>query len=273
MSFNPITFDGKVRPASADGAVFFGALGDCVLDGCNITNSGNVITISAGHILAGGRVIEVLGDTSYTVSPTVASGVGRLLLNLDTSESPVFTLSEEYQSAESGFITLVTEAINITGTEYQLELCRFEVASSSISSIIGTIMNYYANKYYGKSITYSFLGDTGNIAFRRNGDIISFYGNVAGSSKFTSFANGTSVFTDMPDVFKPMAPSGGIALARTVNSQATATQYPCTWQVTTAGELKIYGNNTNIRNCQYIMLQGTYLGWNNYWAENPFPRG
>lgn len=254
MSFNPITFDGKVRPASADGAVFFGALGDCALDGCNITNSGNVLTIGAGHILAGGRVIEVVGDTSYTVSPTVASGVGRLLLNIDLSSTPVFNLSEEYQSAESGFITLVTDEININGTEYQVELCRYSVSSSAISSITGTLPLATATE----TATVVIGSGPNQAYFRKDGKSCNLSAQFA-SSLIGTIADNTTLFT-APEGYRPAVQTyAGIVVGRTANGWATSNYYAFPLLVNSAGACIVRGNTSQLGSCVGFAVSGNWI--------------
>lgn len=268
MSLKPITFDGEIRPASADGAIFFGALGgrNCSLDGCAITNAGNIITITAGHLLIGGRVIEVEGDTSYTVSPTVTTGVGRLILNIDLADVPVFTLSEEYQSSESGLITLTKESINISGTVYQAEICRFTVASSTISEFTYKIPTMYANKYMTAKFACTLAGTTSTTNIYRDGNWAQLYLNFSASSTFSTFVTGETV-GEVPTGFRPSASVSVAGFART-GSTATSNYYPVGVTINTAGAINVTANQANIRTCNLVRFNVVYRCASSYWINN-----
>ena len=285
MALEGVTFDLQTVGSRDDGSINWAALGggDCLLEP-NMTfnlTSGTSITLSTGHIALGGRVIRVNGAYVFSLTPTVTTGYGRIVARIDLSQ-PVteqtfdqLSITEEYVTSEASFAQLTQGFINMPNFsgEYEQELCRFTVADGEATEITSTLNLFYRAQYYGKSQAYSFLGNTGNIAFRRDGNNIVFYGTISGSSAFSNFSNGASVFTELPDVFKPLAAHGGIALARTTNSQATTAYYPCTWQVTTNGAFNIYGNNTDIKKCQYMLLSGSYLGNYSFWINNPGYRG
>lgn len=246
MSLRAITFDGMTRPASSDGAVFFGGLDgrDVALDGCTITNSGNVITITAGHLLLGGRVIAVEGDTSYTVAPSLATGYGRLLINIDITATPVFSFSEEYQTAESGFSTLTKEAINITGSIYNTEVCRFSVSSSVASNMISTLPLFSTTQ--NATVV---IGSGPNLAyFRKDGKSCTVSAQFA-SSLIGTIADNTTLFT-APEGYRPTVQTyAGIAIGRTANSWASSTYYTFPILINSGGAVFVRGNSTQLGSC------------------------
>jgi hypothetical protein len=84
--------------------------------------SGPKIQITAGKILAKGRVCRVPSTSSFTVSST---GYSRLIVTVDLSKSVEQQVSLDVQNASaiSGFAALTQNDINQGGTKYQFVLC------------------------------------------------------------------------------------------------------------------------------------------------------
>ena len=94
-----------------------------IIDGCAITKNNSTIYIAAGHIVAGGALVEV-----EAMSLPVSSG-GELVLriNLD-DEAPVKIITRTAQ-------TLTQQDIVDGGKIYELQLATYTYASGSIASL------------------------------------------------------------------------------------------------------------------------------------------
>ena len=135
MALSGVTFDGCAVSARDHGVLFSGLFPDGVLRGCAINFSGSSATISAGYLIACGRVIEVESATSVSVTGTQYS---QIVLTINAS-TPAFTLSC-VNSASTTFPALQQDDINDgVSTTYQLELAVIDVAGNAILSTIGSV--------------------------------------------------------------------------------------------------------------------------------------
>ena len=103
-----------------------------------VTISNNVLTITQSTAIVGGRVISFT-QTAITASPTVTSGVGRLVLSITGANgTPAAEILQEYASTASGFRSLTKGTINrfTSQNTYEAEICTFKVSSSNISNLV-----------------------------------------------------------------------------------------------------------------------------------------
>ena len=94
---------------------------DGILDGCTVTKSGATINIAAGHIVAGGALVEVEA-TSLTVSAS-----GELVLRIDkASDNPAQIVAR----AATG---LTQQDLTNGGTIYEYRLATYTYSAGSVS--------------------------------------------------------------------------------------------------------------------------------------------
>lgn len=152
MALKGITFDNQAVLSKFDGA-FYQVMAtrgtDWRIRGGNGTLSGNNVTIAQGFILVGGRLIQIDGNTSHTLTPTITNGYGRLKVEIDLTKTATestfnqVSLTEEYSATQEGFSTLVHGDIAFSGTKYEAVLYVFQVTNSTVTSIIETMPLFY----------------------------------------------------------------------------------------------------------------------------------
>lgn len=134
MALSGVTFDGCSVSARDHGVLFSGILPDGILRGCTVSYSAGSASISAGYLIACGRVIEVESTTSVSVTGTQYS---QIVLTINAS-TPTFTLSC-VNSSSTTFPALQQDDINDgVSTTYQLEMAVIDVANNSVLSSIGS---------------------------------------------------------------------------------------------------------------------------------------
>lgn len=146
MAFTPRTFTGASVRALDDGALyqFFARNQDAIFNVApgTMTLSANTLSIGQSNWLVGGRNLYT-GSESIVLSPTLANGVGRVIVQLTqaNSSTPVVTFIQEYQANDTSFRDLTQGTINRFGsqTTYECELCRFTVTNSSCSALVMSI--------------------------------------------------------------------------------------------------------------------------------------
>ncbi|MGI6154257.1 MAG: pyocin knob domain-containing protein [Christensenellaceae bacterium] len=115
--------------------------GDGVLTGCGVSGTGFAVTIEAGYFIAAGRVCQIDGVEILDVTPGIQTGFMRLKYRIDLKKeasSLEFAQGEwqmEYASSPDGFIELVQEDINGTGTVYEAEFAVFAIVGGSIANV------------------------------------------------------------------------------------------------------------------------------------------
>lgn len=133
MSVNIITYTGQTRTAQHDAMTYDAAIGQSgILYGCEITASGNTLTIGGGFGIIKGRIFQI-EEESITI-PLASSGSQSkcLVLTLDLSNS-------EYPLAltvQSGDYTLTQDAdTNFDAGIYQIKLATFTVSTTEVSNV------------------------------------------------------------------------------------------------------------------------------------------
>lgn len=102
-------------------------ISDRIVDGCAITKSGANIYIAAGHIVAGGALVEVTATTF-----TVSSG-GELVLRINTGAET------QAQIITRSATTLTRQDLTNGGSVYELQLAKYTFASGAVSSLTVTV--------------------------------------------------------------------------------------------------------------------------------------
>ena len=136
MSVNIITYTGKTRTAQHDAMTYDAAIGQSgILYGCEITASGNTLTVGGGFGIIKGRVFQI-EEEAITV-PLASSGSQSkclvLTLDLSNSEHPLAL------AVQSGDYTLTQDAdTNFDAGIYQIKLATFTVTSVDITDVYMT---------------------------------------------------------------------------------------------------------------------------------------
>lgn len=138
-----ITFDLQTVLSKNDGRLYQTLFGnDYILSGCTCTAmaSGTNINIEEGYAVVGGRIIHFDGGEVKTLTPTLTTGYGRIVIDIDltgvatATEFKQVTLIEQYSTTET-FQELTKDDINLSGTHYQAELCRFPISASAAGDV------------------------------------------------------------------------------------------------------------------------------------------
>ena len=136
MSVNIVTYTGKTRTAQHDAMTYDAAIGQSgILYGCEITATGNTLTVGGGFGIIKGRVFQI-EEESITV-PLASSGTQNkmLVLTLDLSNSSEpLALSVQDSSYE---LTQDNDANFDTGI-YQIRMATFDVTSVEIANVYMT---------------------------------------------------------------------------------------------------------------------------------------
>ena len=136
MSVNIITYTGKTRTAQHDAMTYDAAIGQSgILYGCEITATGNTLTVGGGFGIIKGRVFQI-EEEAITV-PLASSGSQSkclvLTLDLSNSEHPLAL------AVQSGDYTLTQDAdANFDTGIYQIRMATFDVTSVEIANVYMT---------------------------------------------------------------------------------------------------------------------------------------
>jgi hypothetical protein len=144
-TLNGVGFDLQTVRAIDDARIRETQFVDGILRGCALTFSGADLTIATGAYMFKGREVAVDSDTTLTTVPTYTNGYARLKYVIDLSQAASdtsFTQGAtvlEYASSNS-FAALTQQDINDgTHTSYEVEICRVQYTSGSITSIVSQI--------------------------------------------------------------------------------------------------------------------------------------
>lgn len=106
-----------------------------VTKGCNLSNTNNSVTISAGYFCVMGRFLEIIGNE--TISDISNTGYYQLICEIDLSKTN--TSSELNQAVIklirniSGYANLTKEDLFDGGSVYQYEFARFKVTETGVT--------------------------------------------------------------------------------------------------------------------------------------------
>lgn len=136
MSVNIITYTGRTRTAQHDAMTYDAAIGQSgILYGCEITATGNTLTVGGGFGIIKGRVFQI-EEEAITVPLTSSGSQSKCLvltLDLSNSEHPLAL------AVQSGDYTLTQDAdANFDTGIYQIKLATFTVTSVEITDVYMT---------------------------------------------------------------------------------------------------------------------------------------
>lgn len=136
MSVNIITYTGKTRTAQHDAMTYDAAIGQSgILYGCDITATGNTLTVGGGFGIVKGRVFDI-EEESITV-PLASSGTQNkmlvLTIDLSNTSTPIALSVEDaaYELAQDAYA-------NFTDGIYQIKMATFTVTSVEITDVYMT---------------------------------------------------------------------------------------------------------------------------------------
>ena len=162
-----ITYSEQTVTPMNDAIVYDAGIGkDGVLNGIEVTTSGNTISITGGYGVIRGRLFQIY-DTQIPV--TLSSGsnlLGRLYIRLDLSNvSEPVTIQTEVASSLSS-LTQEYDA-NFTNGIFEIELAKFTVTSSEITDLTRTISGVHSGILFIETTDWSLdeLVDAGTYYF------------------------------------------------------------------------------------------------------------
>ena len=136
MAFQKITFPSSTLTAPNFGALFAGTLTDGSLSGCAVSYSGGTLTITAGYLVACGRLIYNNATITQTVTGT---GTRQVLLVIDASGTGTLSITVQNEAE------LTQEDINNgVDTDYELELAAIDMSSGSLVRSLGPAQAKYS---------------------------------------------------------------------------------------------------------------------------------
>lgn len=141
MSFQGINFANQRLLPSDDGRLYQNIFNDGALYGCAITYSGTKLTIAQGHLVIGGRQIEIESAEVLDVNQAV-SGFAQIVIAIDlTKTATISTFNQisievRYAAAEDGFSTLTQTDINGSGSYYEAQLALLSLGTGGITGIV-----------------------------------------------------------------------------------------------------------------------------------------
>ena len=146
MALNALIFDNRNNDSQNWRRIFQNLYGDGILRGCEIVFTSNSVTVADGLLMIAGGAIDVNGNTTISVSPTITTGYVQLKIQIDLSNGseasgagPVSLITEF--SATPTFLPLTQEDINGAGEVYEQEIAVFQISGGNVTSIVRTLPN------------------------------------------------------------------------------------------------------------------------------------
>lgn len=192
-----ITFDLQNVLSKNDGRLYQAIFGsDYILNGCacSATDGGANIQIAEGYVAVGGRVVHFDGGEKKTITPTLTTGHGRLIIDIDLTKASTadefkqVSLVEQYSTTQT-FPDLTQNDINLSGTHYQAELCRFPISSSTAGNVTVTLPNFNVERTVGALLP--FASETYDFGKSDNRFKVGYFKglNVSATSRFSGTLN------------------------------------------------------------------------------------
>lgn len=141
MALQGKTFDNQLVRAKDDGGLYGAVLSDGILWGCERYLNANKLTLAAGQVIVGGRVITIEGSEVVTLNPTFSANYGRVLIEVDLNQLSTQETFEQVKilqqySSTDNFPDLTLEDINNTGKIRQWCIATYRVLSGDATEII-----------------------------------------------------------------------------------------------------------------------------------------
>lgn len=227
MSFVPVTFGGENVTPKNDGGLYQAHFGDGILWGCGMSLTGTPytdLTISAGEMIIGGRVIYVDGATDIDLT-SIANTTNFVQIKgvITLGNTPVFDTAL-VESATATFPGLTQEDINDNGTTYEVQLAVVQASSGTPTAIYSTI-------------GYSALVSAGGV---QSGGYISLYGASGVRRAVNLYENDVLVGRLRNNAVT------GYTEVGTVNSDGTL---KAGLRASNATQVEIFANNGTIKLC------------------------
>ena len=157
--YSGVTFSQQVVTPADYATVRRAVIPDGILEGCAFDYAGDVLSMSAGALLACGRHVRHISSHNWNLVGA-ASGYARIVLDVDLSRAS--TVDEfdqvndfiEYAADLSEFQPLEQSNINTSGVKYQIELCVVALGSGGITGLLRSAkllqpQNLYAPAGFG----------------------------------------------------------------------------------------------------------------------------
>ena len=136
MAINIITYSGKVRTAKHDAIVYDAALDRSgILNGCNVTVNGDILTVALGYGIIKGRVFEVTEESFRVEFPSSGTKVGGLAVTLDLG-NPSNLLSMGVVSADSELELDKDNSANFNNGRYQMLIAKYTLTTSAVTNLV-----------------------------------------------------------------------------------------------------------------------------------------
>ena len=207
------TFNGQSISAQNDAIIYQTAAPmNGIIKGCEITlTQSNILHIAAGYGLIRGRLFEVEAEDILVNFPASGTLVGQLYIRMDlaNTESPI---SLQVETAASLSSLVADPDVNFNLTEFDLQLCTFEISVTEITHLVETSPIIWANNNYVQRNTDYVIGD---VVFCQDAPNHIFYCIHAGTTATTQplaysnllpYYRGTSTVIDGSCRFKAYCP-------------------------------------------------------------------
>lgn len=205
----------RMTPADL-GRIYETILSDGIVQGCVMSYSGATLSMGAGYIMAGGKLLCVPSAVSRTINQAT-SGYARLLLTIDLTKTATKTnfeqaeLSVEYSATSGGFPSLTQSDVNGAGTVYQLAIAVVSLGAVGITGIVEAIQPAVIPKealtalggasitkiWENASLSSSFANQTIFIDLSDADLVLITY---AGRADSANFSRATSIICEVPPV-------------------------------------------------------------------------
>ena len=219
------TFNGQSISAQNDSIIYQTAVPmNGIIKGCDITLSqSNILHIAAGYGLIRGRLFEIEAEDIQVNFPSLETLAGQLYIKMDlaNAENPI---SLEVETGAS-LTTLVADPnVNFNLTEFDMQLCTFNISVTEISNLVETYPFIWANNnQVQRNMDYAI----GDIVFCQEAPNHIFYCIHAGKTAVTQPANYANLYTH-------------------IHGSSTVTDGSCQFKAYCPGNIindYLYGNN------------------------------
>lgn len=130
VALTPVTFEGQHIAPSDDGAAWAACMTDGIASGCAISVSGSTVSITAGKVIAAGRMARVANGS---VSIDTSADYSRVILTIDLTQSGDSRTAITAESKTAAALwTLTQNDVNASGTKYQMILAIYKKNSGII---------------------------------------------------------------------------------------------------------------------------------------------
>lgn len=135
-----VTFDNQSVTPKNDGKWYRKIMADGIIAGCTLSSSTDELTIAAGGIIIAGRYMELTSPTTLVLDGAT-SGYAQVKITIDTTGTATAETFEQaffevVYKADTDFAALTQDDINVSGTDYEFELCTVSLDGGGINEIL-----------------------------------------------------------------------------------------------------------------------------------------